>query len=110
MLTKKLKTKGLIYIEFPSLHTASLPSLAYFNVTFNFYDDKDHKKRHKKEDIINLLENKNFTVIKAKVFFNWKKLLFFPLILFVHRNQISKSLYELWNFVGWSTLILAIKS
>ncbi|MFW9936254.1 MAG: class I SAM-dependent methyltransferase [Candidatus Thorarchaeota archaeon] len=109
-LTKKLKLNGVFYIEFPSLHTKSLPSLSKLKITFNFYDDRSHKKLYNKNEILNILEKDNFKIIKARIFFNWKRILFFPFILFLKaKKELNKILYELWNIVGWCTYVLAIK-
>ncbi|MFX1277457.1 MAG: class I SAM-dependent methyltransferase [Promethearchaeota archaeon] len=110
-LATKLKSNGLFYIEFPSYHTKSLPSLKRFGATFNFYDDITHIKLYKKKNIVQVLKNENFKIKKAKIYFNWKKLIFLPVLLaYQFSKQRLKCFHQLWWIVGWCTYIVAYKT
>lgn len=107
-IIKKLKTNGLIFIEFPSYHTIYLPSLKKFGVTFNFYDDITHKRLYKKQEIIKFLKKNNYEIIKAEIYFSFKRLIFLPVILpYLYFKIGFDSLYNLWYLFGWCTYIIA---
>ncbi|MFX1311070.1 MAG: class I SAM-dependent methyltransferase [Promethearchaeota archaeon] len=110
-LIKKLKVNGIIYIEFPSTHTCLLPSLKRYNITFNFFDDYSHKKIISKQKILNNLLKHNFIIKSAKIYFNWKRIIFLPFSM-AYQFKITrfKCLQQLWYLVGWCTYILAIKN
>ncbi len=109
-LAQKLKSNGMIYIEFPSYHTRVLPSMKKKGITFNFYDDETHVKLYKKKEIETLLINNNFKTIKIKTYFNWKKIIFIPFLIIIHYFKDKKEyLYELWWLVGWVSYAIAFK-
>ncbi|GAB6283122.1 MAG: hypothetical protein STSR0008_18780 [Ignavibacterium sp.] len=62
-LTKKIKARGKIYIEFPSERSLSLPSV---DGTLNFCDDPTHERIYSIRELANLLISNNFRIIRAE--------------------------------------------
>ncbi|MCX5701440.1 MAG: class I SAM-dependent methyltransferase, partial [Candidatus Omnitrophica bacterium] len=63
-LTKKLKSKGIIYIEFPSERSLFLPTM---KGTLNFFDDPTHVKIYTIAEINVILFADNFNILKLGV-------------------------------------------
>lgn len=109
-LSHKLKPNGIIYIEVPSYHTIFLPSLKKYDVTFNFFDDDSHKKLYRKDEIIKILLDNNFSIIKAKIYIKLEKIILLLFLIAYHfKKGRLKCLSQLWWIVGWSTYFIAIK-
>jgi trans-aconitate methyltransferase len=57
ILLQKLKSQGMIYIEFPSVRSTKLPSM---KGTLNFYDDNTHMRLYKVNEISQILKENSF--------------------------------------------------
>lgn len=72
-IVRTSKKGSLIYVEFPSPHTISIPKKETFGdlcVISNFYDDKTHLKIYSLDSIKNLFGEHGFYTISEGIIFN----------------------------------------
>ena len=106
-LGDKLKEKGIIYIEFPSVRSLSLPSMAG---TLNFCDDPGHIRIYDIKEIANVLLAANFKLIKAGTRRELLKLILTPLTYFYFRCiKRMPAAVSLWDICGFANYVLAEK-
>ena len=74
-LLPKLKTEGVIYIEYPSQRSTKLPSM---KETLNFYDDPTHCRIFSLNEIYNLLKTNNLKVLDGGVRRQWINIALVP--------------------------------
>lgn len=70
-LVKKLHSKGIIYIEFPSPHSAYLP---HMQGTLNFYDDPSHVRLYSRKDLEKLLLSLECSIQRSRIRRNIKRI------------------------------------
>lgn len=107
-LLHKLEKGGLIYLEFPSLHSVNLPSM---RGTLNFYDDLTHIKLHNPEEVELFLREKGCTIIKSRIRRSLKHILLLPLYLISSLRRsgyIEASIF--WDITGYANYIIALKT
>lgn len=106
-LTKKIKQGGKIYIEFPSEHSLSLPSV---EGSLNFCDDPTHVRVYSVREIANQLLINNFRVIRAGVRRDLIMMIIFPfkfLLKFIIRRKIGGG--DFWDITGFASYVYAEK-
>lgn len=101
-LIKKLKRRGIIYIEFPSPHSVYLPSM---KGTLNFHDDPSHVRLYSLKDLSSLLIQGNCKIIDARVRRSLKRIIFFPIYLarslFIKGCQRAGIFQDLTGFASY---------
>ena len=105
-IAPRIKNKGVIYIEFPSVRSLSLPSL---KGTLNFCDDKTHLRLYSVQEIANLLLNENFSIIKGGRRFNLFSIVLIPLRLISCIVFKKSPAGVIWDLVGFADFVFAIK-
>ncbi len=104
-LSRKLKTGGLMYIEYPSEKSARFPSM---KGTLNFYDDPTHKRFYDIQALMSLLVNEGFEILKSGIKRDIFRIIGIPFM-------VIKSLLTLgyirgsafWDLFGFAEYILA---
>lgn len=74
-LIPKLKTGGLIYIEFPSARSIKFPSM---KETLNFFDDPTHCRIFSLKEICNLMMQNNLSICRANTRRSWISICLIP--------------------------------
>jgi ubiquinone/menaquinone biosynthesis C-methylase UbiE len=108
MLLTKLKTNGLIYIEFPSIKSTKLPSK---KGTLNFYDDDTHIRLYKVDEISQILKENSFKIISAGVRRDWLKVLLTPANMIkskIELGYIAGGVF--WDLLGFADFVFARKT
>jgi ubiquinone/menaquinone biosynthesis C-methylase UbiE len=106
-LCEKLKKKGIIYIEFPSVRSLSLPSV---EGTLNFCDDPGHIRIYDIKDVANVLLAANFKIIKAGPRRDLLKSMLTPLTyLYFRCIKRVPAAVSLWDICGFADYVLAEK-
>lgn len=104
-LGNKLKHKGIIYIEFPSVRSLSLPSM---EGTLNFCDDPGHIRIYDIKEIANVLLASGFRIIKAGTRRDLFKSILTPLTClyfrYIKRLPVAVSF---WDICGFADYVLA---
>ncbi|MBT1075042.1 class I SAM-dependent methyltransferase [Geobacter grbiciae] len=107
-LTGKLREKGLIYIEFPSVRSLSLPS---WEGTLNFCDDESHVRVYDVKEISNALLMSGCRIVRAGqrqdkilIVCNFVRWIF----LKITGRKVPASM--LWDFFGFADYVLAVKN
>ncbi|MDR2907912.1 MAG: class I SAM-dependent methyltransferase [Bacteroidales bacterium] len=106
-LLPKLKSKGLLYLEFPNERSMTLPSM---KGTLNFFDDPTHTRIHSKRELCNLLLSHNCTIKAVGRRRQWSRILFLPFIA-AHQLLTVGSIQggAFWDLFGFSDYVLAKK-
>ena len=105
-IAPRIKNNGVIYIEFPSVRSLSLPRL---KGTLNFCDDKTHLRLYSVLEIANLLLNENFLIIKGGRRFNLFSIVLMPLRLISCIVCKKSPAGAIWDLVGFADFVFAIK-
>ena len=106
-LGNKLKKNGIIYIEFPSVRSLSLP---HAQGTLNFCDDPEHKRIYDIKEIANTLLAGNFKIIRAGARRDLFKSALTPLTYFYFRYlRRMPAAVALWDICGFADYVLAEK-
>ncbi|MCG8606812.1 class I SAM-dependent methyltransferase [bacterium] len=106
-LAAKLKIGGLIYIEFPSLRSLSLPSMPG---TLNFWDDKSHMRPYQLQEVVNTLLACSFTILRAGRRRNLPRAILTPLVFIVFRVFMNRSYATaFWDLLGFANFVFAEK-
>ena len=106
-LINKLKSGGIIYIEYPSERSVKLPSM---KETLNFYDDPTHCRIFSRTEIRNILENINCNVLEDGIRRHKINILLMP-IKIVHQlitlRYIKGGVF--WDFYGMADYVIGKK-
>jgi SAM-dependent methyltransferase len=106
-LSNKLKQKGIIYIEFPSVKSLSLPNM---EGTLNFCDDPGHIRIYDIKEVANVLLAANFKIIKAGPRRDFLKSILTPLTyLYFRCIKRMPAAVALWDICGFADYVLAEK-
>jgi len=98
-IIKKLKRKGIIYLETPSIKSVNFPHI----VGLNFYDDFTHIKPYFIERINKFLINNKFSIIEIGRHRSLSKTLMTPLIFFYNLfltkdKNIGGSFWDIYGY------------
>jgi len=107
-LMKKLTLGGVIYLEFPSPHSAKLPSMPG---TLNFYDDKSHVRIYDYKALNDLLSKNGFKVLRSGTRRYWIGILLTPVFIIhslIKYKEIQGSVF--WDILGFANYIIAVKT
>jgi len=108
-LSECLRKDGLMYLEFPSLHSVKLPSIG--KGTLNFHDDPTHVTLHDYRKLAELLKKNGFVVLESGIRRGWKRILF--LWLYQLRSIISGEglrSSHFYDITGFASYVLAKKT
>jgi hypothetical protein len=104
-LTSKLKKGGVIYVEFPSVHSLELPSM---KGTLNFCDDLTHVRIYDIKELANILLQNNCKIIRAGTRRDPIRLIAFPFMLL--RGLLRRSpASAFWDLMGFADYIYATR-
>lgn len=104
---QKLKTGGIIYIEYPSFKSTKLPSM---RETLNFFDDPTHCRIYTLLEIYNLLMKSNLKILEGGVRRQWINIALFPLksvIQLLTKGYIRAGV--MWDLAGFAEYVVARK-
>ena len=107
-LLPKLKQDGLIYVEFPGIHSTKLP---HMKGTLNFYDDPTHVRIYSVKEISELFRDNNFRVVASGTRRYWPNILLMPLKIFhnlIVYHKILPSIF--WDALGFAEFVAATKN
>jgi ubiquinone/menaquinone biosynthesis C-methylase UbiE len=107
-ITKKLKTGGVIYIEYPSLKSTKLPSM---RETLNFFDDPTHCRIYSISEIYNLLMKCNLNVLEGGIRRQWINIALFPwksILQLLTKGYIRAGV--MWDVTGFAEYVIAKKN
>jgi len=106
-LVPKLKTGGMIYIEFPGFRSTQLPRM---KGTLNFYDDDTHIHIHSTRNIMNLLMKCDMRIIAGGTRRHLLNILMMPFKIpftLLRYRKIVPSIF--WDALGFANYVVAIK-
>lgn len=106
-LLPKLKRGGIIYIEFPSPKSVTLPKM---RGTLNFYDDTTHCRLFSFQEVEMLLKNNGFNILRSGTRRDWLRIILIPLLV-VHSISkygfITGSVF--WDLMGFAEFVIGEK-
>jgi len=106
-LAPKLKSGGVIYIEYPGEKSTTLPSR---EGTLNFYEDDTHVRVYCVPEISKVLENAGFDVLSGGTRRSWRNIAMMP-VKFIHNRikygHVLASVY--WDWYGFAEYVWAKK-
>ena len=106
-IAPRIKKDGVIYIEFPSIRSLSLPNM---KGTLNFCDDKTHLRLYSVQEIANVLLDENLSIIRGGRRFNIFSLFLIPFRI-VSCILFKKSPAGVfWDLAGFADFVFAIKN
>lgn len=106
-LLPKLKLGGVIYIEFPSVHSLSLPSM---KGCLNFCDDPSHIRIYDLKEIGNILLKHKFKILKGGVRRVKLRILVSPLTFLYHQFYLKCSTAaDFADLLGFAEFLFAKK-
>lgn len=114
-LTRKLKKKRHIYVEFPSPKSVNFPTMKKFGAEgcLNFYDDPTHVKLYSVDEVSSFLEKHGFAVERKGTYRNLAKLAALPAGMFLRMMGRFKGRafipIGLWDVFGFRNYVLAQK-
>jgi SAM-dependent methyltransferase len=106
-LLRKLRSGGVLYIEFPSPHSVNLPSMWG---TLNFYDDPTHVTLHSIESLRRLLDDEGCQTLRSGVRRSAKMIMLIPLYALhslLKRGRVGAGV--VWDLTGFASFIIAVK-
>ncbi len=107
IISRKVKSGGGIYIEYPTAESVNFPSM---KGTLNFCDDITHKRLYSKVEICNILIKNGFIIKKAKIKRSYFKILLIPMGILYYTIIVKKPIAGLfWDLFGFAEYIYAIK-
>ena len=107
-LLPKLKSDGIIYIEYPSAKSTKLPSM---KETLNFFDDPTHCRIYTIPEVYNLLMKNNFKILEGGTRRQWINIFLSPfksIIQLVTKGYIRAGV--MWDITGFAEYAIAKKS
>lgn len=106
-LLPKLKTGGVIYIEFPSFRSTRLPSM---RETLNFFDDETHCRIYSLRELYNLLMLYGMTIEQGGIRRQWRNVFLTPfkmILQFVTKGYVRAGVF--WDIAGFADFLIAKK-
>ncbi len=106
-LVSKLKSGGVIYIEFPSERSVKFPSM---RETLNFYDDPTHCRIYTVKEVSELLTGKGLKVVSAGVRRQLINILVMPVKIIVQlitKRYVRAGVF--WDLYGFADHVIAKK-
>ena len=103
ILTTKLNHNGIIYIEYPSVNSLSLPSM---KGTLNFSDDPSHIHLFNLADIGNVLLSHGLRILKGGKRRFLRRIFLSP---FVFLKNLHAPAGAFWDLLGFAEYIIAKK-
>ena len=99
-LTKKLTAGGIIYLEWPGLHSTKLPKM---NGTLNFFQDSTHVRLYDLKEMYNIMLEQNLTYVEGGKRRSIRQMLEIPLRIMdcmLHNKKITA--YIFWDLFGFA--------
>ncbi|MEI6125167.1 MAG: class I SAM-dependent methyltransferase [Pseudomonadota bacterium] len=107
-LLKKLNSSGVIYLEWPSEKSVTLPSM---KGTLNFYDDTTHVRLYQIESLAALFTEHELSIVASGTRRSLKRIVLLPLYAIVsllHEGFLGGHVF--WDIAGFANYIIAKKS
>ena len=109
-LAPKLKPRGVIFVEFPSVRSLGLPS---GTGTLQFCDDETHVRIYEISEVANAMLSAGLTVIKAGTRRDWVRIALAPAAIPLQiRTLIATGHLHargLWDILGFASFVVGIK-
>ena len=106
-LTRKLKTGGYMYIEYPGIRSTKLPSMYG---TLNFKDDLSHVRVYSVKELAELFEKNNCKVLKGGTRRNLYFIMSSPFRIISHWLKGKKLIGNIfWDLLGFAEYIYVQK-
>lgn len=106
-LLPKLKSGGVIYIEFPSEKSTKLPSMPE---TLNFYDDPTHVRIFTRKEITELLSTNGLEVIEQGIAKRLINILLLPIRIPFHLIKLKRLRGPaFWDLYGFAEYVIGKK-
>ncbi|MEZ4842648.1 MAG: class I SAM-dependent methyltransferase [Bacteroidia bacterium] len=106
-LSPKLKSGGVLYVEYPGQKSTTLPSR---KGTLNFYDDDTHVRVYSVSEVSEVLKQNGFQILSGGTRKSWRNIAMMP-IKFVHNKlkygYIMASVF--WDWYGFAEYVWAKK-
>jgi SAM-dependent methyltransferase len=106
-LISKLKKGGVVYVEFPSIKSLTLPSM---RESLNFFDDPTHIRIFSIPEILNILTPLGCRPVKFGKRRNWFYIFLMPILIpkrFLSRGYLVGG--DFWDLLGFADFIFARK-
>jgi len=106
-LLPKLRSGGVIYIEFPGMHSTTLPRM---KGTLNFFDDDTHRRIYSVQEFYNLMMRHDMHVVAGGVVRSLHRIALIPLKIphnLIKYGRIVPSIF--WDLLGFAEYVVARK-
>jgi len=106
-LAPKLRTGGMIYLEFPGPRSLTLPSM---RDTLNFHDDPTHVRMFTAAEVAALVQSMGFRVLRAGVRRDPRGILFLPLHAWKAKRahgHVPGGVF--WDLLGFAEVVVAVR-
>jgi trans-aconitate methyltransferase len=103
LLINKLKPGGVMYIEYPGIKSTKLPSM---HGSLNFYDDDTHVRIYNVQELANIYQKNNCTVLRSGTRRNYYYIFAMPLriiISLVTTGKLNGNLF--WDILGFAEFL-----
>lgn len=106
-LIPKLKSGGIIYLEYPASRSTKFPGM---NGTLNFFDDKTHVRIYTLGEIYNLLIRNNVKPLQGGTKRNFIRILVMPLVIPLRLLISGKFMAtDFWDLLGFAEYVVGRK-
>jgi SAM-dependent methyltransferase len=109
-LAPKLKPRGVMFVEFPSVRSLGLPS---GTGTLQFCDDETHVRVYEISEVANAMLSAGLTVVKAGTRRDWVRIALAPAAIPLQiRTLIATGHLHargLWDILGFASFVVAIQ-
>jgi ubiquinone/menaquinone biosynthesis C-methylase UbiE len=104
-LIPKLKSNGIIYIEYPSFKSTKLPSM---KETLNFFDDPTHCRIYSLPEIYNIMMKNNLVILEGGKRRQWINIFLVPfksILQLFTKGYIRGGV--MWDITGFAEYVIA---
>lgn len=104
-LLPKLRPGGVVYVEFPGLHSTTLPRM---KGTLNFFDDDTHARIFSRAEFYNLLLRQQMRVLGGGTVRRWQALALMPIKIphnLLRYGRVLPSVF--WDLFGFAEYVVA---
>lgn len=106
-IVPKLKTGGIIYLEFPSERSIHFPSM---RETLNFFDDPTHCRIYNLKEVCNILMQNNIKILKAGICRRFINILVIPVKVIYHLLTVGYVRAGVfWDLYGFAEYVAGKK-
>jgi SAM-dependent methyltransferase len=111
-MLSKLKSGGVIYIEYPGEKSTRLPRWKKRNTTLNFYDDDTHVRIFDIPEVEGILKHHDFQIMSSGIRRSWMHILVLMPVGILSWIFLRKQLRGdyFWDALGFAEYVFARKS